>query len=70
MSLSEELRAVINRHNAEQRSNTPDFILASYLLSCLRAFEAATISRDDWYGERQEPGRASDPRSATDLEEK
>lgn len=50
MSLSEEIRAAINRHSAENYSNTPDFILANYLMDCLAAFDIATIRREGWYG--------------------
>ena len=34
-----DLAIVINVHNRENVSNTPDFILAQYLYNCLRAFE-------------------------------
>lgn len=50
MTLQEELAALLNKRSAERRSNTPDFVLAEYMLSCLRAFEQATIARDSWYG--------------------
>ncbi len=36
------LSNLINRHSMENKSNTPDFILAQYLSSCLNAFEVAT----------------------------
>ncbi len=52
MTLEEELRSLLNRHCAENRSNTPDFILAEYMLSCLHAFEKATVDRDSWYTEK------------------
>ena len=48
--LHKELTSLLNRHSAENRSNTPDFILAMYLLDCLNAFEKAVIRREDWYG--------------------
>lgn len=41
-SLREQLREAINRCSRENASNTPDFILAQYLLDCLRAYEYAT----------------------------
>lgn len=49
-----ELSALINRYNQEQFSNTPDFILGSFMLQCLRAFEAASRRREDWYGKTLE----------------
>lgn len=48
--LLEELRSVINRRSREAASNTPDFILAKFMEDCLRAFEEATNTREDWYG--------------------
>ena len=46
--LTEELRATLNRHCVENGSNTPDFILAEYLLGCLSAFETAVNARENW----------------------
>ena len=44
----ELLRAAINRTCQENGSNTPDHILATYLLTCLGAFEVATNARTAW----------------------
>ena len=44
-----ELAALINRYSLENRSDTPDYILAEYLTDCLTAFDRATASRSDWY---------------------
>lgn len=55
-TLAEEIRRALNIHCAENASNTPDFILASYLISCLQAFNDAAISRDAWYGINPAPG--------------
>ena len=49
MTLIEELRSVLNRRSAENRSNTPDWILAEYMMDSLRAFEKATLTREAWY---------------------
>ena len=51
-----DIENAINRVCAENESNTPDFILAEYLMSCLEAFDKATKMRDDWYGVHLEPG--------------
>lgn len=51
-----ELRDLINQYSKENRSDTPDFILAKYLQRCLLAFDAATVERDTWYGVHLEPG--------------
>jgi len=44
-----ELVSLLNRASAEQRSNTPDFVLAAFLLRALDAFDHATKARDNWY---------------------
>ncbi len=54
--LAEEFRAVINKANREEDSNTPDFILADYLEHCLDAFELASNRREVWYGVEHTPG--------------
>lgn len=56
MTLQEELRHLLNKCCAENASNTPDFILAEYLVRCLDAFEKATNARDKWYGAELKPG--------------
>ena len=47
-----ELMGVINKHSKENGSNTPDFILANYLIECLRNFDKTTRLRNEWYGEK------------------
>jgi len=54
--LQNELRAVLNRHCLENGSNTPDFILADYLLDCLNAFDVAQTRRANWYDRHDSPG--------------
>ncbi len=58
MTLREDIRSAINRHSAENGSNTPDFILAQYLEACLAAFDVAVQRRETWYGRdpRRGPG--------------
>ena len=55
-----ELESLINKHSKENRSDTPDFILAEYLVSCLWTFDRAIQEREAWYGrdgeERLEDG--------------
>lgn len=43
-----ELASLINHHSMESASNTPDFILATYLTVCLDAFDEAVKHRDAW----------------------
>jgi hypothetical protein len=45
-----ELEKLINRHSMENGSNTPDFVLATYLADCLEAFDKASTHRESWYG--------------------
>lgn len=58
--LRRELAAVLNRHCAENISNTPDFILAHFLEDCLKAFDTASLQRADWYRRHEQPGRVND----------
>ncbi len=39
----------INRTQREKKSETPDFILAEYLMDCLRAYEKATHRNHKWH---------------------
>lgn len=48
-NLEKELSALLNKHSVENDSNTPDFVLATYLLNCLKAFGEAIKRRDSWY---------------------
>ncbi len=48
-SLREDIEHVLNRHSRENRSGTPDFILAECILAALDSIEAAIMARDAWY---------------------
>ena len=48
-SLEKEISAVLNKYSLENPSNTPDFILAAFLIRCLDAFNYATVRRAAWY---------------------
>lgn len=66
-NLRKELEQLLNRQSAERFSNTPDFILASFMFGCLILFDQAVNKREKWY-ERDTPGqkdtrRISDDRS-------
>jgi uncharacterized FlgJ-related protein len=47
-----ELTKLINRYSKENASNTPDYILAEYLCSCLDVFSTTVRTREQWYGRR------------------
>ena len=44
-----DLEGLINSVSMENGSNTPDFILAEFLVDSLEAFDKATKARDKWY---------------------
>lgn len=45
-----ELSSLLNKHSLENESDTPDFILASYLNKCLEVYNATIKARDKWFG--------------------
>ena len=47
-----KLEELINIYSQEKYSDTPDFILAGYLMKCLDAFEIAINRRGKWYGKK------------------
>ena len=47
--LYNEISSVLNKHSAESGSNTPDYVLAQFLLESMTAFNAATNRRDAHY---------------------
>lgn len=66
------LQEAINRYSMESLSNTPDFILAEWLMTTLEGFAAAIVERERWYGRGGEmkvnPVEASLPQPVmTDL---
>lgn len=50
MDFEKELEMLINEHSKENESDTPDFILAQYLKSCLANYAETVKARDKWYG--------------------
>jgi hypothetical protein len=51
----EELEHLINKHSMENGSDTPDYILADYLMGCLDNFNLTVKSRETWYGRDKKP---------------
>lgn len=51
MGLRDDIASAINKASAENGSNTPDFILAAFLVDCLAAFDKASRAREKWFGE-------------------
>jgi hypothetical protein len=62
-SLENQLSSLLNCYCQENASNTPDFILATFMLQCMRAFNQGVSARDGWYGVNLKPGRSADPTS-------
>lgn len=60
-SFESDLQALINRHSRENASNTPDYILAQFMSSCLDAWNTGVQQRETWYGR---DGRPSEKPSA------
>lgn len=56
--LRKRLQGLLNKECAENGSDTPDFILAQYLIASLKAFDWATAARDKWYSVCLEPAHA------------
>jgi hypothetical protein len=52
--LEEELISLLNKYSQENKSGTPDFVLAWYLLACLEVWNTAVVMRGDWRGETVE----------------
>lgn len=56
MSLKDDIQNMLNQNCRENESNTPDFILARYLIACLVAFEEGVKDRENWYGKHMKIG--------------
>lgn len=48
-NFKKELTVLINKYCKESESNTPDFLLAEYLVACLEAFDNTVNRRTKWY---------------------
>jgi len=48
--LENKLAGALNSVSRENDSNTPDFILAEFMMGCLDAFELASNKREVWFG--------------------
>ena len=54
-----EFAEVINRNSLEQGSNTPDFIIAEYLVQHLRLLNEYSKHRREWYAKSSMPENQS-----------
>lgn len=48
-----DLEHLLNMYSIENQSNTPDFLLAQYLMSCLDTWKEFSRKRDKWYGREE-----------------
>ena len=46
----QELASLLNSYSMENGSDTPDFILADYLIGCLVNLDRTVKAREVWYG--------------------
>lgn len=53
--LRKSIEQTLNRFSAENGSNTPDFILAQFLIDSLGAWDKAVAAREKWYGREPKP---------------
>ena len=60
------LETLLNVASRENGSNTPDFILAGYLMGCLEAFDAAVNWRETWSGRRPVAPPVCEPKPEPD----
>jgi hypothetical protein len=45
----QELEKLINKHGIDNLLNTPDYILANYVIDSLMVYGNATEKRDSWH---------------------
>ncbi len=48
-AFKKELEHLINRYSMENRSDTPDYMLAEYLVDCLKNYSRIVKQRDKWF---------------------
>ena len=63
--LEQALTSALNRFSAENASNTPDWVLAQFLLGCLAAWNQGVGQRETWYGRDGPPCAKGGPSPAS-----
>ena len=51
INMEKELEILINRYSKDNECNTPDFILAEYLMNCLNVYKIAINKNIKWRGD-------------------
>lgn len=59
LEFQKEIEQIVNKYSMENESNTPDFILANYIIMSLDAFNKTVELREAWYG--RAPVAATEP---------
>lgn len=52
LEFRKELEQLINKYSLENLSDTPDFILAEYLVYCFESANWIINRRKQWYGDK------------------
>lgn len=50
--LEKDIEVLMNQYNVDTMTDTPDFILASYLMTCLRNYMVTKTDTEEWFGKR------------------
>lgn len=67
----QEMSGLLNKYNREIGSNTPDFILASFLVDCLKAMDEGIARREVWFGRQLSEDHSVDDNSTpSEIQEK
>lgn len=45
-AFEKEIASVLNKHGVDSQTKTPDFILASYITTCIAALKAAKLAQE------------------------
>lgn len=53
-NFKKDLERLVNRYSLENESETPDFILAEYLVFCLENYNKTSVAKDAHYGIKRE----------------
>jgi len=61
LQFAKGLEQLINQYSMENGSDTPDFILAGFLVNCLRQFDSAVREREHWHGRAEFEQLVSNP---------
>ena len=49
-TLEQEIETLLNKNCIDNDTDTPDFILAKYLMNCLEVYKETVAARDKWFG--------------------